>query len=408
MSEQTNRIEAFVDQVRRRLAPVLRVVAGLVVLFVVVEVMAFTTLTLAAAINRTGTPAAPANETRQLLDVYDGADWVNDYYREFRASHRTYYHPYTEYRRPPFAGRYINIDSARLRRTVPDCGRDHADPVRVFVMGGSAAWGTGARDEATIPSHLARMLCERGVPATVTNYGESGYTNTQELIQLQLELRSRRVPDVVVFYDGVNDVYSSYQNRVPGLPQNVVNRMVAHETSQRSPATQRLIQLALLTNTGELAKGLASRVLGRRASEASGWTVPAGDEAEQLERSTLDTMLENIRVVRALEQAYGFRSFFYWQPAIYDKRRQSEDEQGIPRDSVFGEMYGRVTELVRRQSTIVDLSDVFDDEPRSVFVDEFHTSESANELIASLILKDVLHHLEGPATSDREISHGAP
>ena len=54
--------------------------------------------------------------------------------------------------------------------------------------------------------------------------GESGYVNTQSLLALELELRGGNVPDEVIFYDGVNDVFSTFQNNEAGLPQNEQNR----------------------------------------------------------------------------------------------------------------------------------------------------------------------------------------
>ena len=60
----------------------------------------------------------------------------------------------------------------------------------------------------------------RCVSSAVTNFGETGYVSTQNLIALMLELRAGRRPDVVVFYDGVNDTYSAYSQQRAGLPHN--------------------------------------------------------------------------------------------------------------------------------------------------------------------------------------------
>lgn len=210
----------------------------------------------------------------------------------------------------------------------------------------------------------------------------------------------------MVFYDGVNDVYSSYQNGIPGLPQNVVQRMKPR--SQRPERTSRLRRLALLTYTGELTEALASRIFNLVGGpEEPGWQPPRGPEAAQLDRRTIETMLENIRIVRALEDDYGFRSFFYWQPAVYTKAVQSDDEKhAIPKDTAFGNMYLRVTELIAEQDTIVDLSHIFDDEPSSVFIDEFHISESGNAEVAESIAEDVLAYL-GAAEDARVVAEDA-
>lgn len=85
--------------------------------------------------------------------------------------------------------------------------------------------GTNARDTFTIPSLLARAVEGRGINVEIINFGETGYVSTQEVITLLLQLRQGNVPDIVIFYDGVNDTYSAYRNEIAGIPQNEFNRV---------------------------------------------------------------------------------------------------------------------------------------------------------------------------------------
>ena len=118
-----------------------------------------------------------------------------------------------------------------------------------------------------------------------------------------------------------------------------------------------------------------------------------------LDRATVETLLGNERVVRALEREYGFKSFFYWQPAVYNKDVLSEDEKTkIKKDSAFAEMYLRVTELIRLQESITDLSDILDEYSRTFFIDEFHISEEGNGIVADAILGDLLSYLKSTRT----------
>jgi lysophospholipase L1-like esterase len=379
---------------RARLRPVLNVLLILILVFLLVEFTSFAALSIFKKIQgdddfHTGSPDDP----RKHLDVYAQVDWAEAYFDEFAASYRTVYYPYTGYRRQPdFNGKYINLDAEGLRRTVPDCSDGSPDALQVFVMGGSAAWGTGARDEATIPSFLARKLCESGIPARVTNFGESGYTSSQELIRLILELRKGHIPDIVLFYDGVNDVFSSYQNRMAGLPQNVANRMIKYKLSKQSGVIQNLVSIALLTNTGQVAKKIVSPLIGGDRN-----TVASPDETywETLDDETLDILQENMRIVRGLEREYGFTTFFYWQPAIYTKDVLSKDEEdNVKKDLAYGKRYNRVTELVKAEGSIRDLSDMLDEYDNSFFIDEYHISENGNEIIASALFQDVKRYLE--------------
>jgi lysophospholipase L1-like esterase len=411
VSEQPsdNRFEVLIAKLRRRVRPALDLISTLLLVAVVSELVSFSVLTLRDLLG----PAEPhvldgsADDPRRRLDVYADAPWSDDYWDEFAESYKTEHAPYTGYRRVPnYEGRFIHLNERSLRKTTPDCHDGSERSLEIFFLGGSAAWGTGARDEATIPSWLARALCQQGVPVRVTNYGESGYTNTQELIQLEIELREGHRPDLVIFYDGVNDVYSSWQNGRVGAPQNVANRRLEYAI-KRTPGLWRLVKLARVTWTGTLAERLLRRLLSFERKEPD---TEAGIEAERLtalDQDTLRVLLENTRMVRALGREYDFEPFFFWQPAFYNKRRPSPDEDAlITRNEIFGEMYLRVTELVRARPEFRDLSARFQEWDRTVFIDEFHISEEGNREIAGLILQELLPHVAPgtgppPRASDR-------
>ena len=94
------------------------------------------------------------------------------------------------------------------------------------MFGGSTMWGVGARDEGTIPSLLARDLTDRGINGRVKNFGEIGYVSSQQVIALMRELENGVRPEIVIFYDGINDTTSAVLERAAGIPVNEVNRRV--------------------------------------------------------------------------------------------------------------------------------------------------------------------------------------
>ncbi|MBC8457124.1 MAG: hypothetical protein H8D67_03910, partial [Deltaproteobacteria bacterium] len=46
----------------------------------------------------------------------------------------------------------------------------------------------------------------------------------QEVIDLFLQLQKGNIPNIVIFYDGINDTFSAFQNGISGIPQNEWNR----------------------------------------------------------------------------------------------------------------------------------------------------------------------------------------
>ena len=141
------------------------------------------------------------------LKFYQDKPWAKQYSKEATEAESYEYEPYVAWRKRTFVGQYVNIDANGIRRTVnPDCTPSAR---QIWMFGGSTLWGNGARDEDTIASILAEKYSKSTGPVCVTNFGEGGWVNTQELIQLELALkRTPKAPDFVIFYDGYADAFA--------------------------------------------------------------------------------------------------------------------------------------------------------------------------------------------------------
>jgi hypothetical protein len=154
------------------------------------------------------------------LPYYAEQDWSSRYWPEHQLALKKNYHPYVIWRSPAFTGVMLNIDQDGVRKT-PGSECRPSDAYKVFVFGGSAMWGWGVPDWGTIPAYLQTELqATHDEPVCVVNFGENAYVSTQSLIQLQLLLESGNVPDVIIFYDGVNEVLAASQTGQPILHQN--------------------------------------------------------------------------------------------------------------------------------------------------------------------------------------------
>ena len=90
---------------------------------------------------------------------------------------------------------------------------------RVFVIGGSSAFGAGTADNATIPAHLERMYRESELPFRVEVIN-AGIPGGQSYIEHML-VRDRILgmdPDLLIVYDGYNDIVVSINNPGIGKP----------------------------------------------------------------------------------------------------------------------------------------------------------------------------------------------
>ena len=351
-------------------------------------------LSLLVRIKRGVSRSKPDVDWRIHADVYGDRSWVEEYYREFRASDAVFWRPYVYWRRGPYHGQYINVDTSGLRRTIPDRSQPGRS-VRIFMFGGSALWGTGARDAFTIPSILARELQSRGLDAEVVNFGEAGYVSTQEVIALLLRLQKGDTPDLVIFYDGVNDVYSAYQQHAAGLPQNEFNRVKEFNLSADLPALRLPVfrDMANKLATVQVASSLLQRAGFRTQPEPR---PPMGGGASG--QDVGNAYSANLDLLRALSEHYNFKCLSYWQPTIFQKAsltryERAEREKARTFEPFFREAYaaiGRSRLTQGHQPLVHDLSRMFADVPEPVFVDWVHLGESGNEVVARRMANDVM------------------
>jgi lysophospholipase L1-like esterase len=329
---------------------------------------------LAKGIDDSGARGA-VYRTAPALAYYQQKPWGAEYWREFAEANPLYYAPYVVFRRVPFKGRYVNVGADRLR--VTPGARCEPGALVVWMFGGSTMWGTGAPDSLTIPAFVQQGLAQRRPgPVCVVNFGESAYVSTQELVQLTLALQRGGRPNVVVFYDGVNDVYSAFQAGHAGAHQNearIATRFRSHWLRQ---AVDSLATMAVL-------RTIVRPPAARR---------PA---APVLADSIIATYLGVVDVARALGRQYGFRTLFFWQPELSEShkpltaREQRLDRQlGAPVKTLYREAYARVAAVAAKPGgDLFDISGALAADPREIFIDFAHIVPEGNARVADAMLR---------------------
>jgi hypothetical protein len=325
-------------------------------------------------------------------EVFKGASWTSQYFADFNASSPVRYHSYTLWRRAPFNGKTIKIDSQGIRETY----YSHCDvkAPTIWMFGNSALWGSGTPDWATIPSLVAEEFGKAGEPVCVKNFGEKAWVTTQEVIALMVELkRATRPPNVVVFYDGTTDAYLPYETSEPDVHDNfdAVRRKFEDNTSS-APGFQYLKK----TNTYILLNQWV-RNLGLR-DPLQPVRITSPEEAAAMAKVTVDNYVKNMDLVDLLGSHYGFHAFYFWQPTVRagskpltaneDQMRQEEESTQPGSEIVFKETYKLIGEA--RRSNFYDLADFFADHPETLFVETNHLGPEGNSLIAHKMLETIV------------------
>src|SRR5262245_7502643 len=174
-------------------------VVGLFIVFNVVVWTICLGYSIANLIGRGVQPPVLGKPARMAaLPNYAGVDWARTHFDEFSALSSRYF-SYIGWRREPFQGRTITLTGPYSQRAT--VGTAHPGKPSAYFFGGSTMWGTGADDANTIPSLITQLGGFRA-----ENFGESAWVAHQSLVLLMQLLQDGHRPNVVVFYDGVNEV----------------------------------------------------------------------------------------------------------------------------------------------------------------------------------------------------------
>ena len=341
----------------------------------------------------------PISDEDRADHPYHGQPWFPTYVREFNASLQMEWAPYVYWRRRPMRGELVNVDSAGRRHTVQAPTRT-AVPRRVYFMGGSTLWGTGQRDAWTIPALVAARLRERNVEdVELTNFGETGYVFTQELLGLEMALRGGARPDVVVFYDGINDAASSAQSPECGLPQN---------------ETRRAFEFALgrfISQRSRRDFGALWRTARARSAIGIGGARGVQVDTAAVAHGIVDCYTRTAQLVEMLSGRYGFRVLYFWQPTPATSPKPLTSYEMAVVDTASAEpLHRMLRSLNRRSAAQIDsammpvagdrfhnLAALFSGDTAAVWLDYIgHVTERANARLADAMIEPIVGALATP------------
>jgi lysophospholipase L1-like esterase len=328
-------------------------------------------------------------DRRLRLSFYRDEKWAVPMFVEYHKT-RMVFDQFLGWKTEEYHGKYINVDEKGMRSTL-NFQQMRVPADSVFLFGGSLIWGAYVRDEKTIPSHLSKLLNERGKAAVVINCAERGYTFTQGVFRLLLLLKAGHRPGIVIFCDGLNDIAAALTNGRAGiisLHSELKNAIeikwlpyqkqlallltdILHEESMIYKSLDRLI--TMLLNDGTVNK------YKREALDS----LSAGIVAEYASAHS---------VLDSLSQIYGFTYACFLQPIMYTKEFVTDEEfASDPQaaDSSKREFYLSVYDSLEKSGLphLFMLSHVFDGKRASYYSDICHISEDGNQLVANEIVR---------------------
>ena len=200
---------------------------------------------------------------------------------------------------------------------------------RIFLLGGSQMFGTGATsDDTTIPGYLNYYIKEQNnsFSIEVINSGLKGVDSRKELLLLQNMLINFN-PDLIIIYDGLNDLR-------------------AGNSSEQ-----------LLENWNLMCE------LGHK---------------------------NNFDVIISLQPIAGFGDKSLTSVELsYVKNAKDYENNSLIESVNQYEMYAQNLQKLKNCTNTIDLRYVFDDELDSVYIDEAHVSDKGNSIVAKSLLTNI-------------------
>ncbi|NTU77205.1 MAG: SGNH/GDSL hydrolase family protein [Alphaproteobacteria bacterium] len=280
-------------------------------------------------------------------------------------------------------GHLINIKNNR--RVTPE---QPAHPAhRIWMFGGSTMINVEVPDAFTLPSLVQKLLNKENYSGyAVENMGATTITSRHELYKLQHDALIEK-GDIVIFYDGVNDVIQSLYYKNPHGTMIEGNRRIL----ENLPPRQKFIWWIY--------------------SKLGGWsafvkrfvnpTSPDYIELQITDKQTQQLQEDYFNVIKeaaSFAQMRGATFFHFLQPTIYSVSRNTPYEQQVIANgwlypSNFKDVYARGYPALQRASrkaaaagiSAADLTAAFDNRDSEIFLDSFHVNERGNEIAAQAI-----------------------
>jgi hypothetical protein len=312
---------------------------------------------------------------RELLPNYDSdRDHARQVFKDYY-SVKHEYEPFVGWKSRPYQGKTLTIsqEGERTYKQEIACG----DQKSVHFFGGSTMWGEGADDAHTIPA----LFNKENPGYQVCNHGQLAYNSRQELDAL-ISLYSKNInPDVVVFYDGVNDAAFLCPSEIKDLPAHRLVPMYREKLYAGQTAMLRQITTKLfLENILKVVTKFSSK-----QAEASQYNCIGSGKAEEI----ADIMMKNWELANEMVTARGGKFIAVLQPAAFIGKPRTDhlkldEELGRNFSEVYKQIKVKIAE--KKYPWIFDLSNSFDGDDY-IYIDFCHVSPNGNEIIAKEISK---------------------
>lgn len=360
---------------------------------------------LVLKINITNESSDKVTQSNSSFELYADYEWYEEFLNDTKINPAPSYSyfPYAMWNTKNWESKFINIDSNGVRNTINQDYKN-SDIYRIYMFGGSTMENVEVPDKYTIASNVSNILSRSDLSNIyqfeVINFGSGAYTSTQQLIRLiyeaQRDFKDYGKPNLVIFYDGVNDVFNGVYLERPGI----------HDAYDRIKLRYDDINSFYILKIRELLKQKS------KAFQLISYLLNENDEGRYFQNRDLNytkyavestgIYRQNISAIKALGKAFNFDSIFFLQPQIFESKELSSYDLNIlnqwnknnPRMAEAYQIgYSEFKKLVDN-NLMISLTDVFDGSKKPIYKDYCHVGPYADLLVAKSISKYIINNFE--------------
>lgn len=267
---------------------------------------------------------------------------------------------------------------------------------RIFVVGGS----TVVQGNPTITDLLEEQFKNKGAKnVNVYNSGVISSVSGQDLTRILFEI-SEFKPDLIVMYNGGNDILSAYAGDPrPGYPFNFIvyeNNPLVDKGVRTYPS------IALFAHGSNLLRYLLKPYFTKKFIPLEQMRKKVKWGSDEWKDNIAEIYVKNLIKANKISHAFGAEFIAFFQPMVFYKDSLTPEEQLInPEQREYClDMRRRIlaeVEIDKKNSTslkFVDLSDIFDNIPECVFTDVIHTRQEYKIIDAKEVHKYIVSNFK--------------
>jgi lysophospholipase L1-like esterase len=301
-----------------------------------------------------------------------------------------------------FHGKYFNVDilpptNLTYRRTINHISDQALKNIKkknikiIIILGGSTVYCSEVPDDLTIASFLSKRLTTSHPEEEfyILNAGVTSANSSQELQRLKYELDRGLRPDIVISYNGINDITNGIYF---GDPDGV---MFCNDKRNRLKETIR--KIISLNFYYYMRKKSESETQRRPPDHITNMKM-----LESLAYKTKENYKANILKMHDLSKVYNFRLIIMLQPNLYTTNPSNNKESIAEikrlaelRTPKIGQAFSIGYPLLRKEILEIgaegveafDISNIFNLANQDVFIDMLHVNSGGNKIVAESMEK---------------------